>query len=164
MPHKYTPEERISVFWSKVDKSGGDDACWLWTAGLFPSGYGHFYVDGKHCGAHRYAWILTNGAIPNGLEVLHNCPTGDNQRCVNPSHLFLGTQQDNVDDMYAKGRAGKCNGEDQHLSKLTAGDIPRIRSTYLRGSVTLQQLADVYHVSFSTIHCVIKRTTWKHIL
>jgi len=91
-------EER---FWDKVDKS---DGCWLWTAALNPDGYGRFVVQmspQKVRGAHRVAWELMNGAIPNGLSVLHQC---DTPACVNPEHLFLGTQQDNVADMVAKGR------------------------------------------------------------
>lgn len=87
-------------FWSKVDKSSGV-GCWPWTRYTSAGGYGLFEIDGKPERSHRVAWRLENGDIPGGLYVLHKC---DNRSCCNPSHLFLGTHQDNVDDMMAKGR------------------------------------------------------------
>lgn len=86
-------------FWSKVEKAEG---CWLWTAYRDDDGYGSIRVGRKAELAHRVAWWLTNGPIPPGLHVLHRC---DRPECVNPDHLFLGTQLDNVVDMYRKGRA-----------------------------------------------------------
>jgi hypothetical protein len=93
-------------FWKKVDQSGGPDACWVWTAGRGGTmGYGSFqmgtYRNTHHVRAHRMAWELTNGPIPAGKYVCHRC---DNPPCCNPAHLFLGTQGDNLRDMYAKGR------------------------------------------------------------
>lgn len=84
----------------RVDKPTG---CWLWTAMKFRnSGYGLFYwTRVKPIGAHRASFIFFNGAIPDGLSVLHRC---DVKPCVNPAHLFAGTQADNVRDMSAKGR------------------------------------------------------------
>jgi len=96
-----TYEER---FWSRVDKS---DDCWEWTRGKFTSGYGSVYFKGKRVQTHRVSWVLTFGEIPehdsyHGMCVLHKC---DNPGCVNPDHLFLGTQQDNITDMIHKHRA-----------------------------------------------------------
>jgi hypothetical protein len=93
-------DTEVGRFWSKVDKSG---ECWVWTAkALCENGYGRFYVGKKPLRAHRYSWELANGPITDGLFVCHRC---DNPPCVNPAHLFLGTHQDNMQDMVAKGRS-----------------------------------------------------------
>ena len=85
-------------FWAKVDIAPDSDACWLWTASVFTaSGYGQF----DRTGAHRKAWELTNGPIPDGLCVLHHC---DVKKCVNPKHLYVGTHRQNIQDMDDRGR------------------------------------------------------------
>ena len=93
------PEER---FWRHVDKAGD---CWLWTKAVDSRGYGRFGLKGANAGgwvlAHRYAFQLTRGPIPDGMHVCHTC---DVRNCVNPDHLFLGTALDNMRDMIAKGR------------------------------------------------------------
>lgn len=86
-------------FWAKVDISGD---CWLWSGAIYAeSGYGRLSFQRKALGAHRVAWQLVNGPIPDGMLVCHRC---DNPPCVRADHLFLGTQSDNIADMWAKGR------------------------------------------------------------
>jgi hypothetical protein len=92
-------------FWAKVDKNA-PGGCWLWTACRNQLGYGEFSVKNRSMWAHRVAWELVNGPIPNGLEICHNCPTGDNPSCVNPEHMFLGTHADNLRDAIKKQRSG----------------------------------------------------------
>ena len=92
-------------FWEKVLKT---ESCWIWV-GCKQSGYGFIFGVG---GAHRAAWKLLRGEIPDGMEVLHNCPGGDNPACVNPAHLWLGTHADNMRDMKEKGRGrGRCSSK-----------------------------------------------------
>lgn len=88
-------------FWSQVDAPDDEGACWLWRAAINPSGYGALARNGRTLRAHREAYRLVSGSIPPGVMVLHKC---DVRACVNPDHLFLGTADDNTQDMISKGR------------------------------------------------------------
>jgi hypothetical protein len=93
--------DHVAVFWSNVRKSA---ACWEWT-GLLLDGYGRFApARGTDVRAHRFSWELAHGPIPPGKVICHNCPGGDNRKCVNPNHLFLGTQRENILDASRKHR------------------------------------------------------------
>lgn len=94
-------EKLTYKFWSLVDRRDQQE-CWRWTAGRTGPGYGQIRWKSQRDGAHRMAWALTHGPIPNGMHVLHKC---DVRLCCNPSHLFLGTNADNVADKTAKGRS-----------------------------------------------------------
>ena len=131
--------------------------CWLWTAGKFQNGYGNFW-DGKRTqGAHRAAYELFVGAIPEGLCVLHRC---DTPACVNPEHLFLGNTADNVADKIAKGRLVVARGERHGNAKLTKEAVLEIRAAK---NVSLGELAAKYLVSRSAIHNIIRKKLWTHV-
>lgn len=142
-------------FWQKVDKTG---ECWNWTAFISKKGYGLFSVKNRSQRAHRVSYELAHGPIPDGMQVLHHC---DNRRCVNPAHLFLGTNADNMADKTAKGRQARfvANGEKNHRTKLTSENVLAIRASIGRPV----DLAAEYGVSPSTIVCVRSRRHWKHI-
>ena len=113
-------------FFAKVDSTGGEQACWLWTASMNCYGYGCFQVGTrKNVSAHRFAWALAHGPIPKGMCVLHRC---DVPACVNQAHLFLGTQADNAADREAKGRSADNRGEKNPASKLTEAKVREIVS------------------------------------
>lgn len=153
---EYTPEQRIRIFWSRVDKSGGEDACWLWTGCKSKKGYGRFYWDERMQKAHRVSYFLAFGKWDDGLMVLHKC---DNPACVNPKHLFLGTNQDNVEDRGRKNRTAK--GEANGAAKLTSVQVIEIRRLYKEGDLSRLELSRVYEVGDSTINSIVNRKTWK---
>jgi hypothetical protein len=123
-------------FWSKVDSSAGPDACWPWLAkarAQSGEGYGNFAIrNGKYVHAHRFAWQLTNGPIPSGLQGCHKC---DNPLCCNPRHLFLGTHQDNMDDMHAKGRNWNMSMNPELIERLREMKIGKPKSEGTREKI-----------------------------
>ncbi len=144
-------------FWAKVDKSG---ECWTWTAAKGLNGYGRFKAEGKLYLPHRLAWEWENGPIPAGMVVCHRC---DNPSCVNPTHLFCGTQSENMLDAKSKGRLNDLSGERNRSSRLTEGQVLRIREIYARGKTTHRELARIYEVSETAIWHIVNRSTWQHI-
>ena len=157
MPHKYTPEERIAAFWNKVDQSGGDDACWLWTASHDKRwGYGRMRWGNRDILAHRIAYQLANGECPDNLLVCHSC---DNPICVNPKHLFLGTHQDNSNDKVSKGRQWRPIGE-KGRHKLSWSDVTEIRKLCADG-YKYKELAVRFNVTPGMIGHIVRGANWK---
>jgi len=141
-------------FWEKVTKT---DACWLWNGYRNACGYGCAGIGGrKTMLAHRAAWEMVNGPVPAGMRVLHTC---DIPACVRVDHLWIGTQQENIADMIAKGRMAR--GE-QRSRKLTAQQVTEIRYARTSG-MFLSELAKKYRIGYGTVHAIISRRTWNHI-
>lgn len=141
-----TPKQS-SNFWSYVTKTEG---CWIWT-GIKSRGYGKFRVGDRKWRAHRLSWVIRNGDIPEGMQVLHRC---DNPACVNPDHLFIGTPAGNTADKLKKER---------QWSKLTSEQVKNIRHAHLFGGVPQHQLCKEYGMTQANISCIVNRKTWKHI-
>lgn len=145
------PTER---FWAHVDKSD-PSGCWLWTGTKMSTGYGLFGHDGRPGTAHRFSYRLAHGEV-NG-SVLHRC---DNRACVNPAHLFLGAQKDNVADMVAKGRQAK--GENVGRAKLTSAQVWEIKKRLSRGE-RVAKIARDFPTHISNIYYIARGVTWRHI-
>lgn len=164
----------ISRFWKYVTKSTDPDGCWHWAGTCDLAGYGRLNVNHRPHMAHRLSWIIHNGSIPDGMNVCHRC---DNPPCVNPNHLFLGTQRDNIMDCFRKGRARRAKGADtgwythpdsmargeaNGRSKVTEEVVMAIRTRYAAG-VGPRQLAREYGIHRETIRMIVARRTWTHL-
>lgn len=164
---------------SEVDRFGEKcepvpfSGCLIWTAASVPFGYGVFFYEGRQQYAHRVAWQIENGAIPDGLHVLHRC---DTPACVSVRHLFLGTLRDNAQDMVKKGRSrggppsgdrnpmrmyrGLLSGERNGNAKFNRTQIDEIRSAHERGE-TQVSIAARYGVRQSDISRIVRFEAWK---
>lgn len=142
-------------FWSFVDASSG---CWLWNGHKNTGGYGHISVNGKLVLAHRHAWTLMNGAIPDGKYCLHHC---DTPACVNPDHLYLGTYKDNARDREQRGRGNHYTGEQHGAAKLTREQVDQILSRHSAGE-RQAALAREFNVNYRTVHAIVRGTTWRN--
>lgn len=137
-----------------------NSGCLLWPGAQDDDGYGRFYpAPGVTYLAHRYAYERANGPIPPFLCICHKC---DVRQCVNPDHLFLGTRNDNTQDMIAKGRANKAKGERNCNAKLTEADVVAIRAA-LAGGESGRSLARQYSLTDAAISAIKKRVNWRHV-
>jgi len=147
-------------FWSHVDIKT-EDECWLWKDSVNIEGYGQFALTHtKNVRASRVAFILHYGPILDPeMSVLHKC---DIRRCVNPKHLFLGTQLDNMHDMINKGRSKWSRGSDNGMAKLTEEDVIAIRELYKLGFLQ-KDVAEAFCTDQPTVSKIISGSRWAHI-
>lgn len=177
-----SPLER---FFNKVQKSEDPDGCWLWTAAKDRRGYGRFFPSGERWKAHRFSYAQLVGQIPAGLQVLHNCPGGDNPSCVNPAHLWLGTHDENMADMSRKGRShaqahpetlarGERHGRHTHPETIARGEdapnailtdekVREIRRRFAQGGITKRALAAEFGTHETNIGFIVRREHWAHV-
>ena len=136
------------------------NGCWEWNGHPCTNGYGQFSISGVLHMAHRISWIFHNGDImDDNVKVLHSC---DNKLCVNPEHLFLGSQQDNADDMRAKNRAPNQAGANNGNAKLNEIKVAAIRIALNNGR-SRSELAKEYSVSWNTIDQIKSNKIWRHV-
>lgn len=152
--HSESLIDRLERF--SVKKESG---CTEWIGHIEKTGYGSLRFKNKRIKAHRASWIAHKGEIPEGLLVCHHC---DNRKCINPDHLFIGTQYDNIQDMKRKNR-DKFVGEDNGRAVLTEVGVIDILKHKESGVLTRADLARKYNVSWDTIASIWKGTKWKHI-
>ena len=152
---RYRCSSRVldDLLWSRVDKKSKFE-CWLWTAGKFSKGYGAFRIKGEQQTTHRVSYEMYHGPIPEGMKVCHTC---DNPPCVNPEHLFLGTQKDNIQDCVKKKRIAR--GEKQGHSKLKEAQVRAI----LKDERSQREIAKTYNVAQPTISDIKRGKRWKHV-
>ncbi len=179
MPRHRNP---IEVFWQRVNKEGPIPShvpelgkCWAWTAPLNPDGYGMYSYERRSIGAHRVSYYLRHGRpTDKTMQVLHKC---DNPACVNPDHLFLGTQKDNIQDCIKKGRHTvpfldpkwskkrmECTPRGIHngMAKMNPESVKELRQLRSQGW-SYRSLMDKYGITMRAVACIVKRITWRHV-
>jgi len=148
-----TLAERLE-FYSIPEPNSG---CLLWTAGANACGYGVIGIRKQSTLAHRVAWAVAFGPVPDEVEVCHKC---DVPSCINVAHLYLGTHQDNMDDKVARGRARSAPGERSPHAKLTNEQVLAIRSD----PRFLRVIAAEYGIGKSLVSVIRRREVWKHLV
>lgn len=156
---RYPIEQR---FWSKVDTSGGPDACWPWLRSVTKEGYGQFNVDGQMYLASIVALELAVGVRPEGMEAMHSC---DNPPCCNPDHLSWGTRQQNIADRVSRGRSHRAPGSANPFAKLTEEIVTQARKRYIPGHRQhgASAIAREVGISIPAMIKAISGRNWKHL-
>lgn len=156
-----TPDDIRAYMLKNILMPTDPDACWEWQGHISKkTGYGVACFDGYHYQAHRVSYETFIGPIPEGLHVLHvrHCFL---RRCVNPRHLYTGTNQQNMDDKVAVGRALK--GSNSPVAKLTEAKVLLIFESYFHKGVTIAALAKQYNVARANIRHILQRKLWRHV-
>ena len=141
-----------------VEKPDDPSGCWLWKGSTRTGGYGQFKIGGRATVAHRYSLMLAGRPVLPGLKVLHTC---DTPRCVNPDHLVIGSQAENIADRDARGRTAR--GERAARAKLTDAAVLELRLLASSGGGRTE-LADRFGISPLSVRAIAAGKTWRHLL
>lgn len=147
-------------FWRYVKKT---PKCWIWIGAKDKRNYGRIHKSGTaniSILSHRYSWEINRGKIPNGKHALHKC---DNQSCVNPRHLYIGTHQDNMRDAIKRDQFNPTKGIQNPNHKLTDEMVREIRNFYIPKITPRKMFSDKFGVTESIISSVYNRKAWKHL-
>lgn len=147
------PQRTADKFFQNTEKT---EYCWIWRGKTLPKGYGTFVLNSVIILAHRFSYFYHFGVLPNDLLVCHHC---DNPCCVNPKHLFLGTQADNLRDMAKKNRR---KGEKHYNAKLNNQKVLDIRLRFTNGEAA-KNLAKEFDIKQTYFYDIINRKVWSHI-
>lgn len=139
------------------DKLEEVDGCYEYQGAITDNGYGFIWYKGRNHYAHRIAWLIENGEIPQGMLVLHEC---DNRRCVRVKHLFLGTHQDNTSDMIAKGRQVIACGEAKSAFKEST---IRLIKQELKAGITQREIGRRYGMTRENVSAIARGLSWRHV-
>ena len=137
--------------------------CWLWVGKTNADGYGELHSEDNEFGlrsAHRYSYTIHHGHIPAKLQVLHKC---DQPCCINPDHLFLGTQQENIADMDRKGRRKVGVGVRHSKARVNNEQAIAIKQEYSKGLLKQKDIAEKYGIDRSAVSAIVNNRTWKHV-
>jgi hypothetical protein len=153
----------LEKFYNKLPDILNENCCWEWKGTIDAYGYGNFSYKGKTVKSHRLMYEVYYAEPLENLHCLHKC---DNRKCVNPLHLFSGTNLDNRKDKVQKGRCytGNQKGENNGGSKLTDNQVREIRKLHISKKYTTSKLGEMYNVHRSTISYIINNKTYKHLL
>jgi hypothetical protein len=153
----------IDRFYNYLPDVLDENKCWEWKGAIDAYGYGSFSLNKKTYKSHRLMYEIYYSKPLKDLHCLHKC---DNPSCVNPLHLFAGTNYDNMRDKVIKGRCytGHQKGEHNGASKLKDNDVIQIRELYNIQNYTTIKLGKMYGVHRSTISYIVNNKTYKHLL
>ena len=155
-PNHMLPSTSIDKFFLWVNYSASN-GCWEWTGSKDGGGYGMAFVDGVMVKSHRYSWEYYFGSIPSGLWVLHKC---DNPACINPEHLFLGTNGDNMKDKVKKERQSRLFGDKNGRCVMTKDLVIELRQLYASGKFSYRDLVGRFNISQTQVARIIKKESW----
>lgn len=139
----------------KINEKG----CWEWQKSKHKQGYGHCGFKGKVMLAHRVSWMVFKGEIPVSILVLHKC---DNPTCVNPDHLFLGTDKDNVQDSILKNRFNRSKGEKHYLANHSEEKVQLAKNLKSKG-LKYKEISKLTGIPVGSLSGIINSTAWKHV-
>lgn len=138
------------------DKNRG---CYIWTKSFDDKGYSQVNIGGRIVKAYSIAYKEVIGPVPSGLVLRHIC---DNRKCINPFHLTLGTQADNINDMYRRGRG--CIGDKAPWSKLNEAQVKELRLEFKFTKSSIAEMSRRHNINYGTLSDVLLNKTWKHVV